>query len=300
MVYIFIFIALIALAIKGYCGKKVSGHVRNMGDSFLMNTVRFILCLVIGLILVLIESAPLRIDGVMLAICALSGIASAVNIGCWVLAVKSNALATVDVSCTLASILPAILCWILFGEAISGMKMIGFAFIAAASFFMLGYNKTLNRKGGILGKILLILTALGDALVSFSQQLYKQYRAEYSKTVFNFYIYIFAAIALAVFFLVYALTSKDRTTLSVPSLAKNTWKAFPFIGIMAICLFAANFLQTAAAFSMPPQILYPIIKGGCLVGMLIVGAVFFGEKFNKKSIIGTSLALVGIVLINIL
>ena len=102
--------------------------------------------------------------------------------------------------------------------------------------------------------------------------------------------------------MIYLIVSRNKKELTARSLAVNTAKALPFISIMAVCLFAAIFLQTVAAndFNMPSQVLYPIIKGGGLVGMLIIGAVFFDEKFTKKSIIGTSLALVGIVLINIL
>ena len=249
----------------------------------------------------------------MLAICALAGITSSISIGSWVFAVKSHNMATIDVTSTLASIIPAILCAVFFGEAFSGMKMIGFGFIVAASVLMLGGNKSIERKrGGIFGNMCLILTALGEAFSSFAQQLYKQYcteggiyasgRPTYSKTVYNFYIYVFSAITLAVFFLIYLVVSRNKKELSARSLAVNTAKSIPFISIMAVCLFAAIFLQTVAAndFNMPSQVLYPIIKGGGLVGMLIIGAVFFGEKFTKKSIIGTSLALVGIVLINIL
>ena len=124
----------------------------------------------------------------------------------------------------------------------------------------------------------------------------------YSKTVYNFYIYIFAASALSIFFLVYALGAKNRETLTVRSIGKNTKKALPFIAIMAVCLFTATFLQTVAAndYQMPSQILYPIMKGGGLIGSLVVAALFFGEKFTKKSITGVALALVGIVLMNVL
>ena len=319
MQYLVVFIALVALAVKGFCGKRVSGYVRNIGDSFVMNTVRFLLCLIIGFALVLFEGVGLAVSGRMIAICALAGVASAVNIGCWVIAVKSNAMATIDVMSTLGSIIPAVLCAILFNEQISWLKMIGFAFILSASLVMLGYNKgvrekriSLDNRARLIGKITLFLTPAGDCIASFCQQLYKQYCAEggmyavegqtYSKTVYNCYIYIFAAAALAVFFIVYAITARDRQTLTVASLSRNTVHALPFISIMAVCLFSANFLQTVAAndYHMPSQVLYPIMKGGGLVGSLLVGAIFFGEKPNKKSILGCSFALIGIVLMNVL
>jgi len=312
MVYLIVSIALLALGIKGYCGKKTSGFMRNIGDSFLMNTIRFLLCILVGLVFVLIETESLKIDGGMLAICVFSGITMALNVGFWALAVKYCAMSTLDVMTTLSSIIPAVLCSIFFGETFSWMKMIGFTLIVIASFFMMGYNRSIKGKGSILGKILMLLTVLGDAFFSFSQQIYKQFRTvggmyadgkpTYSKTVFNFYIYIFAAITLSLFFIIYALTTKDKKEVSLNALSKNTYPALPFIAIMAICLFIANFMQTAATndFNMPSQILYPIIKAGCLIMNTLTAAIFFGEKPNKKSYIGLSFALIGIVLINIL
>ena len=48
MGYIFVAIALLSGAIKGYCGKKTSGSVSEYRDAMLVNTVRMIFCILIG------------------------------------------------------------------------------------------------------------------------------------------------------------------------------------------------------------------------------------------------------------
>ncbi len=48
------------------------------------------------------------------------------------------------------------------------------------------------------------------------------------------------------------------------------------------------------------QVLYPVCKGGCLILVNIMAAVFFSEKPTKLSVAGTLTALVGTVLINLL
>ena len=61
-------------------------------------------------------------------------------------------------------------------------------------------------------------------------------------------------------------------------------------------------MQTLATsrYAMPPQVLYPIIKGGCLITVNLTATLFFGEKPSKRSIIGSLTALGGIIAMNVL
>jgi multidrug transporter EmrE-like cation transporter len=47
-------------------------------------------------------------------------------------------------------------------------------------------------------------------------------------------------------------------------------------------------------------VLYPLLKGGCLVTVNIVAMLFFGEKITKRSVLGTTVALAGVVVMNVL
>ncbi|MBR3704621.1 MAG: hypothetical protein IKM11_03945, partial [Oscillospiraceae bacterium] len=75
----------------------------------------------------------------------------------------------------------------------------------------------------------------------------------------------------------------------------------PYIVIMAISMFAATYFQTVATgdFGMSSQVLYPLIKGGCLITFNVTAMVFFGEKVTRRSLIGSAVALVGIVVMNV-
>ena len=83
---------------------------------------------------------------------------------------------------------------------------------------------------------------------------------------------------------------------------KGKEKLLLHIAIMAVCLFAASYLQTAATsdYGMPSQVLYPVIKGGCLITVNITAMLFFGEKPNKRSILGSCITLLGIIALNVL
>ncbi|MBQ8849807.1 MAG: hypothetical protein IJ011_05715 [Clostridia bacterium] len=324
MVYLIVIIALFFLTIKGYCGKKTSTAVRDTGDSVLFNFVRMVFCVIIGAALVFAEGSggSLRVDGGMLAICAFSGIANAAFLVGWLMAVRKNSMVAMDVGMTLGSLLPALLCLVLFGQPISVPKMIGFAFILGATVILAGHSKK-TAGGGFSGILLLIIATLGDGLSSFSQQLYKEYYTEagahaaekiYPKSVFHFYTYVFAAAVLLLVFAAFWIwdankkKNKRPETEKVSELTESKKRLYipirvlAHIGVMAVCLFAANYLQTVATndYGMSSQVLYPIIKGGCLITVNFVAMIFFNEKMTWRSIVGSLVALVGIIVMNVL
>lgn len=313
MVYGIVALALLSLTVKGYCGKRTSCYVKNTGDSFSFNLLRMLFCTLIGAIFVFAEGSQdfLLIETRMLWICFLAGVSNASFLVGWLLAIQKNSMVSVDVSLTLGSIIPAVLCACFFGEEISLFKMLGFAMILAATVILAGHSKK-TAGGGLIGILLLIFAAVGDGMSGFAQQLYRQYYTEagslahgvyYPKTVYHLYTYIFAAVILLAVLLGYrALTARKsmaeekRESLSIPP------RVVLHIFIMAVCLFAANYLQTVATndYGLSSQVLYPIIKGGCLITVNFTAMIFFGEKITPRSILGSFVAACGIVSMSIL
>lgn len=318
MVYLFVILAILCLAVKGFCGKKTSIYAEKISYAFLLNLVRMLLCIVVGLIVLLIEAKG-KITGIdwRLALIALTGGAgTAMLVVCWVLAIRENTLVRVDVACTVASLLPAVLSLIFFKESFSGWKMFGFALILSAV-FIVSIGKGGQKKTSAFGIVMLVLTALGDGIASFSQQLYKQfytaggiYAGEtlYSEATFNFWMYVMAAAVLIVVYIVYVLTAGRKETtpegepLTTPRRIKDIAKALPYVAVMAACLFGANYFQTISTsiYGMKAQVLYPVIKAGCLISSNLQGALLFNEKLTVQNVVGSLVALGGMILINVL
>ena len=316
MAYLFVAVALVFLTVKGYCGKKTGNCMRDTGDAFLFNLTRMLLCIVIGLVPLALDNAwgSLALDGGMAAICLLAGVSNAAFLVGWILAIQKNAMVTVDVTLTIGSIIPAVLCAILFHETIYWQKMLGFALIIVASFILSGYNKSMKGNPGVSGIVFLTVAAVGEGMVSFSQQLYKQYYSGaensigdtvYPMSVYHFYTYLFAGGLLLAFFLAYeaigyAKAPADRKPRPMDRYA-SLKKPILYIVVMAVCLFAGNYCQTVATstYGMPSQILYPLIKGVCLITVNITAMLFFGEKITKRSVLGSLVALGGIVVMNV-
>ncbi len=318
MAYVLLLIALFFLSVKGYCGKKTSNDIKNPTDPMLFNLLRMLLCIVIGLVMILVARAggQLAVEPLMLWISLAAGVSNVAFLLGWILAVRRIPMVTMDVTLTIGSLLPAVLCLILFDEAISLPKMIGFALIILATVVLSGYGKSTGQKPGVLGITLLIVATLGEGLSSFCQQLYKQYYTVdgthahgvyYDNAVYQFYTYVCAGALLLIFFVGAALWRYNKQeerckTRYVKGLFFSCRRPFPYIAVMAICLFAANYLQTAATtvYGMPSQVLYPVIKGGCLVTVNLTAMLFFNEKPTWRSILGSVIALGGAVLMSVL
>lgn len=315
MEYAIVALILLCQTAKGVFGKKTSTHVQNVGDSFAFNLLRMLFCILIGAAMVALEGAGgfLRIEGGMLLICLLSGAANAAFLVGWILAVQKNTMVAVDVGLTLGSIIPALLCALLFSEAVSLPKMLGFALILGATVILSSGGKRASG-GSAVGVLLLIFASVGEGLSGFAQQLFKQYYTDagmhthgvlYPKTVFHFYTYVIAALILLAVLVGY----RVRTSFKCDGEERSTQRLFSvplsvvlYIFIMAACLFAANYLQTVVTndYGMSSQILYPILKGGCLITVNFTAMIFFGEPITRRSILGSLVALGGIVCMNLL
>ena len=317
MLYIVLFCALFCITVKGYSGKKVSCNVKTNDNAFLFNLLRMVFCIAVGLVFVFFEGSQelLLPEFKMTAICILAGAANSACLVCWMLAVRKNSMVLVDVALTLGSLLPSVLCLILFGEPFAFLKMIGFAIILLATFILSSADKQRIKKTAV-GILLLVLAALGDGLCGFSQQLYKHFYTEggsrvgdtvYPKTIYHLYTYVFSAVVIGAVLISYRIfecrKSKHGTALDGAAQKERvlTVRVTIHLFVMAVCLFIANYLQTVATtdYGMSSQLMYPIIRGGTLVTVNIVSSLFFGETMTSRKIIGSLVAILGVVVMSL-
>ncbi len=301
MGYLFLAVALAAGITKGYCGKKTSFAIVLGSDSMIMNVLRMLLCIVIGFVLILFTESidALQVDGDLLLIAALSGIASAAFVVSWLLSVRSGAYMMVEVFLLIGVIIPIVLCRVLFDEAIGVWQIVGIAILLVAVFVMCTYNASIKGKMRIGSFLLLLLCGISNGLADFSQKLFVKTDPEGSAAVFNFYTYVFAAAVLLVAYLVFRQADKKgeikpRKPFQV---VKPIWI---YVLIMAACLFANSFFKTQAAQYLDAVQLYPLNQGCAVVLSLLMSAIVFKEKINAKCIVGICLSFVALIMINLL
>lgn len=301
MGYLFLSLALAAGITKGYCGKKTSFAIVTGSDSMIMNVLRMLLCIVIGFLLIAVQNdLPLLIpDGSLLLVTALSGVASAAFVVSWLLSVKSGAYMMVEVFLLIGVIVPIALCRVFFDEEIGIWQMLGIAVLLVAVFIMCTYNASVKGRMSVGSFLLLLLCGIANGIADFSQKIFVKVIPEGSVAVFNFYTYVFAAVALALAYIVFRIID-DRSGFKPRKPIEVVKPIWIYVLIMAICLFANSFFKTQAALYLDAVQLYPLNQGCSVVLSLLMSAIVFKEKINAKCIIGICLSFVALIMINLL
>ncbi len=295
MGYIFLAIALAAGATKGYCGKMTSGYVNEYKDAMLANTIRMILCILIGFGITFIQSgwSAFSVDGTTLWISVLSGVTSSIFVVSWLISVKKGSYVMLDVFIMLGMIVTLVGSSIAFDEKIGLRQWIGLAILIVAVLIMCSYNISIKGKMSMSSIVLLLICGVSSGLTDFSQKLFIEHTDKISVATFNFYTYIFSAIVLIVFYIVFSAKEKSE---GGPS---NLKQIAGYIAVMAVCLFANSYFQTKAAEFLPSAQLYPLSKGAGLILASLMSAVLFRERLNIKCIIGMVLSFGALLIINL-
>ena len=294
MGYLFLSAALIFGAVKGFCGKKMSGYTTNIYSAALINLLRMAVCVLISFCVVIMSGNinNLSVSGKLLAASALAGISTASFIVTWLLSVKKSAYMMLDVFLMLGTLVPIISGQFLFSEAITLRKIIGFVILVAAVLIMCSYNNSIKAKFTPATVILLILCGLSNGVTDLSQKIATKTIDGLSVEIFNFYTYVFAALALLIFLaFIPRKENMDNEKLTVAPII--------YVLIMAGALTANSYFKTQAAFYLPSVELYPLSQGLSLILSTFMSTVFFKEKLKASAIIGITLAFIALMIINL-
>ena len=305
MGFVYILLALLCGVTKGYCGKKTSGMIPDFHSAVRFNTVRMLFCIPIGLVFVLSATgglSSLRTDGRTLLISALGGLATAVFVVTWLLAVRTGAYMMVDVFPTMGVILPVILCRIFFGESIRWNHVAGILVLTAAAYVLCTYNSAIGKPRLTLPSLfVLIVCGASYGLSSFSQKWFRYESRAGSRadvSVYNFYVYLSAAVLLLLCLLFTEKRGKAGDGAENGGAVKR--KLLLYVSLMSLCIFLHSVFSTYAAGYLPASGLYPLMQGGALLLSMGMSAVCFGEKITARCVLGIVLALGALILTNCL
>ncbi len=295
MGYLCAALSVLSGAIKGFCGKKISGQTNGLREAVLFNSVRMFLCAVIGLVLSLILNgsdslALVKADYVSIL---MSGVFSAVFVVSWLLTVKNGAYLMLDVFLMLGVIVPLIGGHFLFDETIAAKQWLGYLVLVAAALLLCSYNRGIKSKFRGTDYLVLALCGIANGLSDFSQKIFVNSQSSTPISTFNLYSYLISFLMLILCFLLF---KKAKTDGAAGSKSKMV---LLYLVIMAVCLFLNSFFQTMAAQYLSSAELFPMSKSLALILSVIMAAVFFHEKVNFKCILGVILAFIGILVINL-
>lgn len=299
MGYLYLFLALTFGIIKAYCGKRSSKAASCTYNAILINSVRMILCVLIGGIIVMLGGVPslaLTTPKVIL-IALLCGLSTAGFTVFWLLAVHTNAYMIVEVFVMGGVVIPLTLSAVLYNERIGAIQIVGLILLVIAVYIMCTYQKAEKAFLSAKSFLILLLCAISSGLADFSQKLYIRTVENTSISLFNLYTYLFAAVALLSVCMIIRAKEKNENKLTSPS--EIIKPILHYVVIMAACLFLNAYFKTTSAKYLDAILLYPLNQGCAVILSLVMSVFIFREKITVKGIIGIALAVISMILINV-
>lgn len=295
MGYLFLAIALLAGATKGYLGKRTSGILSALPDALAANLFRMVLCILIGALVLLFgaDLADLSPSAPLLLLSLAGGVGSAAFVVSWLIAVRKSAYMLLDVFLTLGVLIPLLGGSFFFSEVIRPVQWGGVAVLLLAVLLLGNYNNKIKERLSVKSVLLLVLCGVSNGIADLSQKAFVKRMPDVAVGAFQLYTYLFAALALALTLLF----TVKRQRLPAPRLPK---KAYAYLVVMAGCLFANSFFKTVAAASLDAVLLYPLNQGASLLLATAMARVFFKEKLTLTGIAGVGIAFVGLLMIHFL
>lgn len=299
MGYLFILLALSAGAVKAYCGKKTSGHMEEQRDAMLISFVRMTICALFGGVIILVSGdfAALSFDSETLLISALSGVANALFVSTWLMAVRKGAYMLVEIFLTLGTFVAIGCSAVFYNEAVSLRQVIGLVGLVCAVILMCSYNNSIKEKITFSAVLILMACGLSSGLADFSQKMFVKTCSGVPVSVFNFYTYVFSSATLLVIY--FALLPAEKNKAERKPIGPIIRGIAVYLTVMAVCLYLNSYFKTKAAAVFPAPQLYSMLLGGSLIAGTAMSSVLFKEKITIKSLAGIALAFVSLLLINL-
>ena len=146
--YLYLAIALAAGLVKGFSGKKISRDVISLNDGFTVNTIRTVFCAAIGLAVAVAQVgfSGLALTPKAFCTCLMSSVFMAMFCISWLYAYKSEAYIFLNVFTMFASVVTALLGWVIYGDELKITRIVGFVLLLAAVYVMSLYNKIFREK----------------------------------------------------------------------------------------------------------------------------------------------------------
>lgn len=282
MGYIFIFLSVFANAAKGYCSKKISNVVRTINDALNINIVRNIVGVLIAGAMVLCKNHQNLFNMTLgeFAICLVSGVSMTIFLLSWTFAIKTDAYMLVSACASASFIVPCIAGFFVLNEKFTFFKLLSFAAIIAALYFLLKYDFAikgkLTKKQILLLAMILIFQGVNQAM----QKMYTSFIPDKSASVYTLYSFAFTAATLVIAKL---FIKQDRKSAENDHIIKNN---LVYIAIMSLSLFGTSYFQTLAAARIDAIVLYPITNALSLIAGSTMASLCFKEKLSKECVIG--------------
>lgn len=304
----YIAIILVCRVAQHLCNKQTSNDVRTMQRFFKFGAWRNLISAVLGILLILIVGKGFKCDLPTVLISVFSGLMLAAGTGLGIINLKNGTVALSSMFSTAGLLIPCFAGIFLFDEPMSVWQWVGVAIFFVAAYFLISSSSKSYKKFSLKSLLFLIALMLSEGAIMLAQQMFSFYVPEGDVSVFSFISFGTACLVLFVCCFIKpkdsGALSHDTTPTETTSVGEDenklTRKLLIMGAVLAVAVFIINQLATLALETVSPVILFTFINGGSTIIGSIIAALFFGEKFTLKSIIGIVLGVSALIIIKVL
>lgn len=279
---ILIIIACVPLYIlNAFADKFISSKY---GNSFLYNSVKFLICALCFLPEFIGEKLPKFTAGCI--VCGVTcGILYIINKTMMLKGYESTSVSFMTLCHSAGMILPCIGGAVIWNERLSVISVLGMLLTVISMFFLKsvkGESKKVNAHGVFLGVLVFLSSGLNMLLQKIMGLCFKGD----SIIAYNFYSFT-VAFAILNFFVKPKEIKKENFKFILPTSA---------VSAVSLCIIST--VMTSLSSAVPSVILFPLFNGLGIV-CVCIGSVFaFKEKLEKRKIFGLFVGVIGFCLVN--
>lgn len=196
-------------------------------------------------------------------------------------------------------VVPCILGIFLFDEPMGLWQWVGLTVFIVSAYFLASDSGSTNEKLNARTVLMLIVYFLSSGFLLVAQKYFAKLVPDGNTAMFSFLMFALNAVILFICMLVaqIAVAKKEnaRKILEIRPLDK---KLYGFGAILAVAIFVVNMLMTTLAKTVDSVVLFSVESIIGIAATTAVGAIFFKEKITVKKILGITIGLAGIFLIN--
>lgn len=322
MEYLFLSIALFTGIVKVIsvknCGKLCPGEY----NSVRINAARAFVSVIVSAAVFFVTGVNAKSD--FWWICLISGVSNAVLMFVWVLCTQRAGLALVESFGLVGSVaLPLVLAPVLYeGETVSLLQWIGLMCLFVAVIAISSNSASRKTSSGegrfdasigqinsrereknasakirakgstVLTVFYLALYVISNAAVSVTPKLYVFYAGKGYEAFFNLATFIVVAFCFSAVLLFGRVFFKKRVICENVVSGK---KVLLFVAIASVTVYAYQYFLTLSS-GLPSAVLYPFLRGGNIVCMVLCDAVLYKRKITFNVFLGVAFALASIIL----
>lgn len=258
-------------------------NVKTVNDSSLFNGLIFVFSALL-FVWRAVGASPM-----ILPFAAVFGVLSVIFQICYTGAMIEGNISLTVLMVNLSMIIPMGVSYFVFGEGMSPLRIVGIV-LTVITFFVVTEFK---GKGKTSGKWLLlaVLAMLADGGANVVLKFFGESQWRDEREAFVSCAYIVAAIASLTFYL---LTSRRGKGISI----KRQPKIFLIAAITGAILALFQLVNAFAVDRIDGTFFFPAYTGGCIIFSVFTSIFIFKERLTVKQVVGISVGIVALVLMN--